>query len=229
MIPALVDGAANESSGWQRERSDSDVAREMQAEMDESVLLDTSNPSKEDGIHSESKNIGGNRMRSDSEVARELQAKWNSEEFDPSDTAAITSSENLDTLSSMSTLPFLSNRASSAPISSSPSIRSHLHRHDRLSNESALPIPTRFFSLKSFFLYPSLLSFAGEDAAQHLLYHFNGLESAGRLACLTSFKLMPRSSENAIGVSVALGGQSDNGPGGFSNPIEEVRTDFTFS
>lgn len=40
---------------------------------------------------------------------------------------------------------------------------------------------------------------------------------------------MPRSSENAIGVSVALGGQSDNVSGGFSNAIEEVRTSVLFS
>ena len=85
-----------------------------------------------------------------------------------------------------------------------------------------------FLLLISFLLNLSVLSFAGEDAAQHLLYHFNGLEAAGRLARLTPLKLMPRSSENAIGVSVALGGQSDNGPSGFSNAIEEVRDDFTF-
>ena len=131
MIPALADGTENNPGEWQRERSDSDVAREMQAEMNESVLIGTSNPSKGDDIHLESKNIGGNRMRSDSDVARELQAKWNSEEFDPSDTAAVSSSQNLDTLSSMSSPPFSSNRASSVPISSGPSIRSHLHRHDR--------------------------------------------------------------------------------------------------
>ena len=131
MIPALADGSEDNSSDWQRERSDSDVAREMQAEMNESVLIGTSNPSNGDDIHLESKNIGGNRMRSDSEVARELQAKWNSEEFDPSDTTAVSSLENLDTLSSMSSPPMSSNRASFVPISSGPSIRSHLHRHDR--------------------------------------------------------------------------------------------------
>ena len=71
-----------------------------------------------------------------------------------------------------------------------------------------------------FTLLPS--SFADEHAVQHLLYHFNGLEGAGRLACLTPFKLMPRSSQNAIGVSVAMGGQANNVSGGFCYAFEEV-------
>lgn len=77
---------------------------------------------------------------------------------------------------------------------SSPAMRSYIHRHD---------------------------SFADDKAVQHLLYHLNGLEGTGRPARLTPFKLIPRSSQNAIGVSVAMSGSSAMSAG-FCHPIEEV-------
>lgn len=68
----------------------------------------------------------------------------------------------------------------------------------------------------------TIISFADDQAPQHLLYHFNGLEGINRPARLTPFKLIPRSSDNAIGQSVAMSGSNDNMAAGFSHPIEEV-------
>lgn len=133
MAPALTNGAGDSTIQWQRERSDSEVAREMQAEIDGSILMDMSNPSSGSNFHFESEPIGGSWVRSDSQVARELQAKWDNEEFDSSDIATLTPPENFDTFPSVSSPLPQSNRALSAPTSASfsPSIRSHLHRHDR--------------------------------------------------------------------------------------------------
>ena len=85
----------------QRERSDSDIAREMQAEIDNSLLMDmdNSNPyhfvpvtnsnlntnnnnnNNNNNTNSNNNNNANNRVRSDSEIARELQAEWDREEY----------------------------------------------------------------------------------------------------------------------------------------------------
>lgn len=118
-----------------RKRSDSVLAREMQAEIDGSLLvgLNTNNYQFEPISVS-------NRIRSDSDLARELQDQWNNEEFmGPGSSLANVppppySAESLDSFPSVSS-PLRSpiktpTAAASNPLTGS-SIRSEMHRHDR--------------------------------------------------------------------------------------------------
>jgi hypothetical protein len=118
-----------------RKRSDSALAREMQAEIDGSLLvgMNTNNYQFEPISVS-------NRIRSDSDLARELQDQWNSEEFMvpgpslPNAPPPPYSAESLDSFPSVSS-PLRSpikaqTAATSNPLAGS-SIRSEMHRHDR--------------------------------------------------------------------------------------------------
>ena len=133
MTPPTMDAAGSSAMGWRRDRSDSEVAREMQAEIDGSLLMDMSNHNGGGDFNSQLDAVSGNRMRSDSDMARELQAKWDSEEFGTADVLPPAQSERADTFPSVSSpLPSASKGSSSSQATAfSPSIRSHLHRHDR--------------------------------------------------------------------------------------------------
>ena len=128
MCTSIIDGTAAGNAA--RERSDSEVARQMQAEMDGSLLLDLGNHNSENNFEFESIASSG-RVRSDSEVAREMQASWNNEDFTV--VPPLIPAESLDTFPSVSSPLVSAVRASSSGPSApfSPSIRSHLHRHDR--------------------------------------------------------------------------------------------------
>ena len=98
-----------------------------------------------------------------------------------------------------------------------------LYAHCTVSNSQSIYLATEE-SIITIIIYnycTSILSIADDQAVQHLLFHFNGLESSSRPARLTPFKLIPRSSQNAIGVSVAMGGALSNSSSGCC-PIEEV-------
>jgi hypothetical protein len=116
-----------------RKRSDSVLAREMQAEIDGSLLV---------GLNTDNYQFEpipvSNRIRSDSDLARELQDQWNNEEFMGSTGPNIPpppySAESLDSFPSVSS-PLRSpvrapTTGSSNPLTGS-SIRSEMHRHDR--------------------------------------------------------------------------------------------------
>lgn len=116
-----------------RERSDSELARELQAEMNGSPLdlSDMGSGSVTSPNKYQFQIVQNNRARSDSDIARELQAQWNNEEFasltDPLPLLVVESRDSFPSTFS----PVLSPLKASAASSYSPSIRSGIHRHDR--------------------------------------------------------------------------------------------------
>ena len=133
----------------QRERSDSDIAREMQAEINNSLLdMDNSNPYHFVPVTNTNSNTNSNvntnnRVRSDSEIARELQAEWDREEY-PTQGSMVPSPlgpypphdpiqfESQDTFPSVTTpIQSASKVPSTASTPFSPGLRSGMHRHDR--------------------------------------------------------------------------------------------------
>lgn len=118
-----------------RERSDSDLARELQAEMDGSplALSDTGTRPVSTASTYHFQIVQDSRPRSDSDIARELQAQWNSEEFasltDPP-SLTVTALEGRDSFPSVFS-PVMTPLKDPATSSFSPSIRSGIHRHDR--------------------------------------------------------------------------------------------------
>jgi len=161
------------------------------------VNLITSNSSvpvpMDSGGSSNEEENGNGRLRSDSDIARDLQMQWDNEDA----TGVSDTPPPLVGTENVDSFPsvFTPLRARSSSSLSSPAMKSYIHRHD---------------------------SFADDKAVPHVLYHINGLEGIGRPARLTSFKVIPRSSQNAIGVSVAMSGSSDNMSAGFCHAIEEV-------
>ena len=116
-----------------RERSDSDLARELQAEMDGSplALSDTGTRPVSTASTYQFQIVQDSRPRSDSDIARELQAQWNNEEFASlTDPPSLTAVESRDSFPSVSS-PVMSPVRDPARSSFSPSIRSGIHRHDR--------------------------------------------------------------------------------------------------
>lgn len=140
-----------------RERSDSEIAREMQAEIDNSSLIDmdsthpyhfvpvtNTNTSSNSNSNSNVNSNANNRVRSDSEVARELQAEWDREEYPPSGSPGVSPLgpyppphdpihfESQDTFPSVTTpIQSASKVATTASTPFSPGLRSGMHRHDR--------------------------------------------------------------------------------------------------
>ena len=118
-----------------RKRSDSVLAREMQAEIDGSLLA---------GMNSNNYQFEpisvSNRIRSDSDLARELQDQWNSEEFNIPALSNIPpppySAESQDSFPSVTSplplrSPLKAPTGSSGNSQFSSSVRSEMHRHDR--------------------------------------------------------------------------------------------------
>ena len=197
----------------QRQRSDSEIARELQAEFDSSgpgqqlpvtttaasssqiiprtttttpnlkmestpQTLDFSNLFQQYNGRPPAMNVvepaasttavvASSRVRSDSDLARELQAQWDQEDNEPPPLLDLTSDK-----------PFQQpnlhlNQNQFSPLrSNSPMVseyktpdRSHLHRNDSIADESA----------------------EGFE-----IFHFNALESHGKIAKLSKFILFPR-------------------------------------
>ena len=133
----------------QRDRSDSDIAREMQAEIDNSLLMDMDNTNPYHFVPVSNTNSNSilntnNRVRSDSEIARELQAEWDREEY-PTQGSSVPSPlgpfppqhdpilfESQDTFPSVTTpIQSASKLPAIASTPFSPGLRSGMHRHDR--------------------------------------------------------------------------------------------------
>jgi hypothetical protein len=192
----------------QRQRSDSEIARELQAEFDSSgatataaasssliiprtttpnlkmestpQTLDFSNLFQQYNSNSVGRppamNVvepaaataaASSRVRSDSDLARELQAQWDQEDNEPPPLIDVSSDKpfqqpNLH-LSQNQFSPLRSN-SPVVPEYKSPD-RSHLHRNDSIADESA----------------------EGFE-----IFHFNALESHGKIAKLSKFILFPR-------------------------------------
>jgi hypothetical protein len=138
-----------------RERSDSEIAREMQAEIDNSSLIDmdnthpyhfvpVTNTNTSSNSNSNKNSSANNRVRSDSEVARELQAEWDREEYPPSGSPGVSPLgpyplphdpihfESQDTFPSVTTPIQSASKVATTPSTPfSPGLRSGMHRHDR--------------------------------------------------------------------------------------------------
>jgi hypothetical protein len=205
-------------------RTDSDIARELQAQMDgemdgegASALmalgssgagLSNGNSGLSNGNSAHGASSVQTRERSDSEIARELQAEWDNEiaGFQDSTSSrdrnevARPSGINLEVGGTAIEQPPASNASTvGGEDAFAPLQRTAVHRHD---------------------------SFAGEDAEEFTLFHFNGLESKNRPPRLTRFTLAKRASDDAIGQSVAMetpfSGGGLTGAGSRNGAIEEV-------
>lgn len=153
-----------------RLRSDSDMARELQAQIDNELLPDDNfnNNNTHDGdIGNISSNNNNMRIRSDSELAREMQAQWDAEDTITTMQYPINSPSSSNTNNSNMMIPVSSqmNVPEQQQVVVDHSIRSHIHRSD---------------------------SIAEDTTEQFTMYHFNGLESIGRSSLLTCFKLFIR-------------------------------------
>jgi hypothetical protein len=204
VLPDTLDLASAPSESYSRPRSDSEVARALQAELDGTMSQpvanensshvssmdfpsilgpSTSEPATDEGagwIVSGNERNGYNRPRSDSDVARELQQKLDSED--------AVNTDSLPPLTLTSSHP--------QPIDTEAvKQRVDVHRSDSIADESALP---------------------------HTMYHFNGLEGINRPAKLTTFYLYKRSILSSIGQSVSLTRDVNSAGGINSNPIEEI-------
>ena len=203
----FVSGVESTVSGTTRPRSDSEYARELQAQFenepptvasDRSQTLNPTNIDFSSLLGASSINTASTpsidehpqtRPRSDSDIARELQKQYDE---DISDLPALVPVDATFTEPNSPGVPSSSPHEVSSDMVVTDTERSALHRHDSIADESA-------------------------EGLQ--LYHFNGLEAHGRPAKLTRFLLFKRSPNNAVGQSIALSG----GEGIFANShLEEI-------
>eukprot|EP01042_Synura_sphagnicola_P000653 gene653-722_t len=217
----LISASASDSA---RPRSDSEVARQLQAECDNELNQSYSfasvpvTPERQRGT-----NINV-RPRSDSEVARELQAQWNAEEgFGGSGTSTP--------------LPLFS--PSPPPHRSGPTVSSSpvsgFHRHDSLADENAEPFTLYHYNgldgkansshLSEIRLYRRLVTVFIHVSAHRQSTYSTRSKCGGTDICLVYTNLyytlsMQRTALNCIGVaSVPLSGEGVGGIGRV--PLEE--------
>eukprot|EP01038_Epipyxis_sp_PR26KG_P006233 gene6233-8588_t len=217
--PLLMDMStphvANNSSMIQR--SDSDIARELEAELNGTSVNASSYPLPMiivDNNHnhtSHNSNIESTRMRSDSEIARELQAQWNDE--DNVNGSILNLNDNFQPFTTYNTSNNNNNNNNNKISSYTSPPPSSPVSHSKNNNSNSSGVNKRSEMHRSD-------SIAGEDAEEFQLYHFNGLESAGRTARLTKFKLFRRSAVNSVGQATAF--DDFQGGSSFICPIEEV-------
>eukprot|EP00598_Pedospumella_elongata_P003873 CAMPEP_0184978332 /NCGR_PEP_ID=MMETSP1098-20130426/8859_1 /TAXON_ID=89044 /ORGANISM="Spumella elongata, Strain CCAP 955/1" /LENGTH=229 /DNA_ID=CAMNT_0027501453 /DNA_START=20 /DNA_END=709 /DNA_ORIENTATION=- len=181
-------------------------------------------------------NVNALRPRSDSEIARELQAEWDAEE------ARMNNSNNLDFDMDAQAFNDNSGQVRRKPSGSmdvqtdNATLYGNNNYNDNtdlyLDDVPAL-VPADYPYTNSEFnskLPASSSSSANMNtgsthnntADSFTMYHFNGLEHAGRTATLTAFRLTRRSAVDSVGQAVAFQGGEHSSFGSFMCPIEEV-------
>jgi hypothetical protein len=144
------------TSSGKRKRSDSEIAREIQQQLDENPNFDLAQfleqqeqEMKQQKQQQQQQQQTQTRLRSDSEIARELQAQWDNEEFGTPSNQQNSSNNNLMTPPASTSQP-------------NPSIQ---QRQETVNKGSPRALSD---------------SVAGEDAPANTLYHFNGLQGVDR-------------------------------------------------
>jgi hypothetical protein len=156
------------TSSGKRKRSDSEIAREIQQQLDENPNFDLAQfleqqeqerqlqlleeqemKQQKQQKQQQQQQQTQTRLRSDSEIARELQAQWDNEEFGTPSNQQNSSNNNLMTPPASTSQP-------------NPSIQ---QRQETVNKGSPRALSD---------------SVAGEDAPANTLYHFNGLQGVDR-------------------------------------------------
>ena len=212
----VMAGQETTGGGGARPRSDSDMARELQAELNGETLGGAGASSSggnnmfvNGGSDSNNNNLAitfrndlmddgaSGRPRSDSEIARAMQEEWNADDGVPGLLPAFPEPGGVPPLSNAFS-PIASPAQAATAASAAPGHK--LHRTDSIADESSEAM---------------------------CLFHFNGLENAVRAASLKAFSVYLRKSVDTIGHNIGMAPGGASGGSCYLCPIEEVlRTRF---